>query len=246
MQKKILIADDSRSFLMYIGLILKRLRFTVIPAQNGVEVLKFSKLSEPDLIILDVHMETMDGLTVLKYLKEDSQTSRIPVIIISTDATEGTMRKCKEAGCLAYLSKPVKIDKLHEAIQNSFFSSQGTSRKHMRVSVNKKVTVTYQGTDYQLYSEAISTGGMYIVKEEPFPVGSDINMKISLNKDTLFLKGTVIYIKELFGDLFKLPPGMAIQFKDVSTNDTRVLKCYIENILAEDIFESQEEGFIER
>lgn len=231
---------------MYIGLILKRLRFTVIPAQNGVEVLKFSKLSEPDLIILDMHMETMDGLTVLKYLKEDAQTSRIPVIIISTDATEGTMRKCKEAGCSAYLAKPVRIDQLHEAIQNCFFSTQGTNRKHLRVSVNKKISVTYQGTDYQLYSEAISTGGMYVVKEEPFPVGSDVGIKILLNKDTLSLKGTVIYIKELFGDLFKLPPGMAIQFKDISVNDRTTIKYYIENILAEDIFESQEEDLIDR
>ena len=244
-KKKIIIADDSQTFLMYMGIILKRMGFTVIPAESGLEVLKLLRLTEPDLVMLDIIMDGIGGSAVLSSIKGDKQTSHIPVIMVSQDTSPETIEKCRGLGCSAFLSKPVKIDKLHEILQEYVFSSLGTRRKHVRVPFCMKVQVTFGGSSYDLYGETLAEGGMYIRKREPFPVGSHVDVTLDLNNGSpLQLKGVVVYTKGLFSSIFKYPPGMAVEFKGAGKHETGVLRDYIETSLAKDIFESQEEMVI--
>ncbi len=245
-KKKILIADDSQTFLMYIGILLKRMGFTVIPAENGLEVLKLLKLVDPDLIILDVRMPSLDGITVMRYIKEDKQTSNIPILIATVDGTEEMMEKCKTAGCDNYLVKPIKIEKLHEALQECLFSKTGTKRKHLRSAYNKKVVVTHRDEKIELYGETLSEGGIYIRKKDPLPVGTHVEVTLPLkDKYSLTLQGVVIYIKGLFGDIFKVPPGMAIEFRDLKENEAALLKSSVESLIAGDLLETQEDRVLE-
>lgn len=247
MSKKIIVADDNRTFLMYAGLLLKRFDFKVLPVENGIEVLKLLRITNPDLVLLDIYMADMDGYTVLRKIKSDKQTTHIPVIIISTDSSIETIQKCKELGCFDYMTKPLKIDKLHNMLQECFFSYKGTHRRHLRTLFNKKVLVTYNQKEYELYAENIAEGGIYIRKENPFPTGSEVFIKFNLgDKDSIQLKGTVIYTKKLFGDFLNLPPGMAIFFKDLTEANAKALKYYIEDLIAKDILDGQEEKIIER
>ena len=245
MRKTILIADNSQIFLISIGLLLKRLGFGVIPAENGMEVLKLAKLQEPHLIMLDVNLEGMDGVKALGYLKEDKLTSHIPIIMMSTDSSARKKEQCKALGCAAYLLKPVRISELYAIIQDCFYSHKGTNRKHLRVSYNQKVSVTCSGIEYELSAETLSAGGIYLRKQDPFPIGAKIDISLPVNRaQRLRLQGAVIYTKALFGDLFKLPPGMAVEFKGVSENDYLTLRNYIEALLAGDIIEGREGDFI--
>lgn len=61
----------------------------------------------------------------------------------------------------------------------------------------------------------------------------------------LTLNATVVYRKGLYGDLFKNPPGMALQFRDLTDDETVLLRNYVRKLIAEDILDSQEEGVIE-
>lgn len=245
-KKRIVIADDSHTFLMYMGILLKRMGFNVIPAENGLEVLKLLRLMEPDVVILDVIMEMMDGVTLLKYIKEDKQTSHIPVIMVSIDSSSERIEKCKKLGCAGYLLKPIKIGKLHEILQECIFSPLGRNRKHLRAAFHEKVSITCGGIPSNLYAETLSEGGIYIRKKDPFPVGSEVEVTLPLKSgEPIHLKGVVVYIKGLFGDMFKIPPGMAIEFKEMTNNEAKILKNYVEQLMAQDIFESQEETVIE-
>ncbi|TAN38215.1 MAG: response regulator [Nitrospirae bacterium] len=245
--KKILIADDNRTLLMYLGLLLKRFEFGVLPAESGVEVLRLLKLVPIDLVVLDVHMQQMDGITLLRYIKEDKRTADIPVIMLSTDSSSDTMEQCRSLGCFDYLTKPVKIDTFHDTLQRGFFSGRGTNRKFLRVPYPEKVRVSSNGTSYELYAESLSTGGIFIRKEDPLHPGTEVNVKCDLkNFGVVQLKGRVIYTKQLFGDFLKLPPGMAVSFQEMSEGDSRSLNCFVEDRLARDIFDSQQEVFIER
>lgn len=245
--KKIIIADDNKTFLMYLGLLLKRLDFQVMPAENGFEVLRLSKLAGADVILLDVQMTMLDGFAVLRHLKEDKQTSDIPVIMLTGDPSSKTMEKCRDLGCFDYLRKPLRVDKLHDSLQKCFFSQRGTNRKYLRASYNSKVVLVCGGSRYELYAETLSEGGIYVRKEEPFPVGSEVVVTCSLGgKGSVQVKGIVIYTKKLFGDFLKLPPGMAIAFDGIGEEDEMTLRRFVEDVVAKDIFDSQKEALFER
>ena len=61
-KKTVLVADDSETFVMYFSLLLKRLGFDVIPAENGLEAVKLIKVTEPNLVMLDIRLPGMDGI----------------------------------------------------------------------------------------------------------------------------------------------------------------------------------------
>jgi CheY-like chemotaxis protein len=115
--KKVLIADDNQVSFAYLEVLLKRMGFISIHVTNGVELLKRIKYEKPAIILLDIGMGTMDGLTALKAIKKDSQTSNIPVIMVSGDDSKETIKKCMRLGCVGYLAKPVNADKLSKALE---------------------------------------------------------------------------------------------------------------------------------
>jgi CheY-like chemotaxis protein len=232
---------------MYAGIILKRFDLKVMPAKNGMEVLKFLRISEADVLLLDINMSPMDGFTVLKHIKEDKQTSHVPVIMVSDDSSRETAEKCKNLGCFDYLTKPLKIYKLYDSLERCLFSHMGTNGRHLRADLNKKVEVRYEGENYELYAENLSEGGIFVRKEEPFLVDSEVDVKFYLGgRESIQLKGIIIYTKKLFGDFLTLPPGMAIQFKGLTEKNAKALKFYIEDLIAKDILDGQEEKVIER
>ena len=243
----VIYADDNKTSLMYIGLLLKRFGFRVMPADSGFEVLKLMKLIEADVVVLEVHMQHMDGVAVLRHMRENTLTSHIPVIMISADSRHESVEACRNLGCANYLFKPLKVDLLHNALQECFFTHKGISRKHLRALFHRKVIVIHRETRYELFAETLSAGGIYLRKENPFPLGDSLDLTIPLAQgDSLQLKGTIIYMKELLGDFLTLPPGMAVQFREITAGDALQLKNHLETIIAGDILEGQEEKIIEK
>jgi CheY-like chemotaxis protein len=241
---KIIVADDSPTSLMYMGILLKRIGATVLPAENGFEVLKLLNVIEPDVVMLDIGMGTLDGITTLRYIKENKGTSDLPVIMVSGDSSRQMIQKCKELGCAGYLTKPVRADALHSALKCAV--SPGYARRHhLRAPVNKKVIVKHEGTEYELYAETLSEGGIYIRKKDPFPVGSDVEVTLPIEDGgSVSLEGDVVHVKGFFGGEFKILPGMGIRFKEIPGNKIEVLRNYIEKLIAGDIPESLKETVI--
>ena len=111
--------------------------------------------------------------------------------------------------------------------------SQGTKRRYKRVTFCKKVLVRYDGGDYELDSENLSEGGMFIRMIEPFPAGSKLAITFSLGvANQINVMGKVVYETKNLSDS-KLPPGMAIEFKEVGVRDIRMLRDYIQEALKE-------------
>lgn len=245
-KKTVLVADDSETFVMYFSLLLKRLGFDVIPAENGLEAIKLIKVTEPNLVMLDIKMPVMDGLTALRMIKGDKRTAEVPVIMVTTDFKEETIKECKQLGCSGYITKPVNIAKIHEVLQECLYSPMGFKRRHVRTSYTKKVSLIYKEKTFELYASTLSEGGIYITKKDPFPVGSEVKVILYLGEGKeLHINATVIYVKGVYGDLFKTPPGMALEFKTLSDRDSLVLRNYVKKMLTDDIIDSQEEKVIE-
>jgi len=84
---------------------------------TGQEGIKMVSAIKPDLILLDLDLPDIHGSEVLKVLKKDKKSKDIPVIIVSANATEGSIQKLKKEGAVHYVTKPIDINQLLELIQ---------------------------------------------------------------------------------------------------------------------------------
>lgn len=247
MRKKILIVDDSRVFLTYMGLLLKRLNYDVVEAESGIRALQLLSDMTPDLVMIDVHMEMVDGLKLLRHIKTDKVTSGIPVIMVSIDSGTAIIEQCKNSGCSHYLTKPLKVGMLHEVLSRCLFQREGHYRKHLRIPFHKPVVVSYKGQQHELVADNLSESGIYIKTETPFTLGSEVVIMLVLdNNVSLRVRGAVLYRNEPANGRLTQPPGMAIEFAEMKEDDSLSLRNFIENNVAEDIFESQEDSVLSR
>ncbi len=112
---KILIIEDEALMAAALKKKLESEGFQTLWANDGSEGLKIALDKHPDLILLDIVLPTMDGMTVLSKLREDAWGKDVPVIILSNLSSAATIEKGKEKGVNTYL---VKTDwKLSEVIQ---------------------------------------------------------------------------------------------------------------------------------
>lgn len=111
----ILIVDDDADLRDYLNRSFSS-SFTVMEAANGVEALKSIHSKLPDIIISDVKMPDMDGLTLLKQLKSNSDTSHIPVVLLSSKSGVEDRTAGWEKGADAYIAKPFKEEELQSIV----------------------------------------------------------------------------------------------------------------------------------
>lgn len=116
--KKILIIEDNEDVRENAAEILELEGFKALTAENGREGIKKVKYFNPDLIICDIMMPTMDGYEVLEYLSNHSETAGIPFIFLSAKAEKADMRKGMNLGADDYLTKPFDADDLLDAVMS--------------------------------------------------------------------------------------------------------------------------------
>jgi CheY-like chemotaxis protein len=107
----VLIADDEAEVVQLVRMILEWEGYKVIAAADGLEALERAATDKPDLILLDVLMPKMSGLTVLEHLAK-SETAPVPVIMLSVVTTHPEVRAALQRGAVAYLSKPFELKEL--------------------------------------------------------------------------------------------------------------------------------------
>lgn len=118
--KKILIADDSRTFRHVEEELLKRRGYTLVIAENGAQAVQLAAREAPDLILLDLQMPVMDGAKALSLLKSSERTSKIPVVMITTVSDEAQRNQLLAAGAERVLVKPIQGPDLLGAIRSTF------------------------------------------------------------------------------------------------------------------------------
>jgi DNA-binding response OmpR family regulator len=97
--------------------------YDVIDAGQGAEAIVLARLHTPDLVVLDLGLPDISGLTVATDLKADETTSAIPILVCSADDREETMKACMSAGCSEYLLKPFSADDLLAAVERTLRKS---------------------------------------------------------------------------------------------------------------------------
>lgn len=118
MAHQVLIIDDEEVFVGLAEELLKPRGFSVAVATSGEEAFNRLKSSRPDVIMLDVNLPEMDGLEIIKRLKNAPETSTIPVVICSAHLREkATIRALESLGAQGFVHKPCKGDELAGALK---------------------------------------------------------------------------------------------------------------------------------
>ena len=117
MAKTILIVDDSSSLRMVVRIALTRSGYEVLEAEDGVQGLKaLDKALKVNLIVSDVNMPNMDGITFVTQVKQHPKHRFIPVIMLTTEGEEDAKNRGRLAGAKAWMVKPFNPPQLLDAV----------------------------------------------------------------------------------------------------------------------------------
>lgn len=112
----ILIVEDNPMNMKLTSVILKAAGYTILQAEDGETAIDLAQKNIPDLILMDVQMAGMDGLSATRFLKQNRETAAIPVIALTAFAMRGDEEKILAAGCDGYIPKPFQRDSLLTAV----------------------------------------------------------------------------------------------------------------------------------
>ena len=124
MKEKILVVEDNPRNMRLLEMTLRAENYTLLKATDGEEAMNMATRERPDLIIMDIQLPKLDGLEVTRRLRKTETSSHIPIIAITAYAMKGDREKAIEAGCNAYLSKPINTRELPRVIAEMLLQRQ--------------------------------------------------------------------------------------------------------------------------
>ena len=128
----ILIIEDNVMNMEMAGELLENAGHSAIKIENAADGIKLAKIKRPDLILMDLNLPGMDGLTATKILKEDPLTKNIPVIAFTARVMQSDKEKAFDAGCHGFISKPIDV--------SVFINNIETFLNPVNYSKNEKLT----------------------------------------------------------------------------------------------------------
>ena len=109
-ERNILVVEDNDMNMQLVEFLLEEGGYRIVKATSGEEALSLTHDgAAPDLILMDIHLPGMDGLSVVRAIKSDERTSRIPILALTAHAMRGDKDRFLEAGCDGYISKPIDV-----------------------------------------------------------------------------------------------------------------------------------------
>jgi two-component system cell cycle response regulator DivK len=119
--KRILIVEDHKIDLRLLRDILVVHGYETLQTDDGLDAVNLAWANRPDLILMDIQLPDISGLEVTRRLRDDDRSKQIPIIAVTAFAMEWHEREALDSGCDAYLSKPITILRLLDAIEPFLF-----------------------------------------------------------------------------------------------------------------------------
>lgn len=122
--KKVLLVEDNHMNMVLVKEILTMNGYEIIEAESGTDAIKSLAAERPDIILMDLHLPGMDGITATRIIKSDERNKAIPVLALTASAMRGEEDKILRQGFDGYVAKPIEIKKLLDAISESLLALQ--------------------------------------------------------------------------------------------------------------------------
>ena len=232
-KRLVVIVEGEGAHLYYTSMLLQRLEYNIRTSNNAEDALKIIGAMAPALVLTEISLAGMNGLELLKTIKRNPQTHKIPVVILTSLKDEAVKSACLEEGCSAYFHKPVDTDVLYAAIQKA---TEVEPRQFIRLQTHFNVIVgddkAAQTTMISEYISALSEHGMFVSTSQPKRVGLQIPITIFLEDAKIMVEGLILYsFKREEGPL--KTSGMGIKFVRIKPEDQRLIKTFIKKEITE-------------
>jgi len=123
---RVLVVEDNKANMKLTSLLLHSAGHTVLSAVDAEIGLTLARSERPDLILMDIQLPGMDGLTATALLKQDPVTASIPIIALTAMAMKADRERSDLAGCDAYISKPLRYQELLDAVESLLAKDDGS------------------------------------------------------------------------------------------------------------------------
>ena len=125
--RTVLVIEDNALNMKLVRTLLQLGKYRVLEAIDAETGIQMAREHQPDLILMDIQLSGMDGLSATRIIKEDQALKDIAVVALTSYAMQGDERKAIEAGCTGYIPKPIKTRSFLENISR-FLNPKGPNR----------------------------------------------------------------------------------------------------------------------
>ena len=116
--RRVLVVEDNDMNMQLVEYLLEEGGVDIVKATSGEEALSITRSAAPfDLILMDIHLPGMDGLSVVRAMKDDTRTARVPILALTAHAMRGDKDRFLDAGCDGYISKPIDVKTFLSSIE---------------------------------------------------------------------------------------------------------------------------------
>ena len=125
---KVLVVEDNDMNMQLVEYLLEEGGYEIVKASSGEEALSITRdgeASAPDIILMDIHLPGMDGLSVVREIKSDARMRGVPILALTAHAMRGDKDRFLEAGCDGYISKPIDVKTFLSSIEQYVRRDEG-------------------------------------------------------------------------------------------------------------------------
>jgi CheY-like chemotaxis protein len=119
-QRNVLVVEDNDMNMQLVEYLLEEGGYAIVKATSGEDALAITRdtnVPPPDLILMDIHLPGMDGLSVVRQMKSDERTRSVPILALTAHAMRGDKDRFLDAGCDGYISKPIDVKTFLSSIE---------------------------------------------------------------------------------------------------------------------------------
>ena len=116
-RKSVLVVEDNELNMRLFCDLLDAFGFDTFESRDGSDAVDIARENMPDLIIMDIQLPEVSGLDITRWIKDDDDLADIPVLAVTAFAMRAEEQRVREAGCEAYLSKPIQMSSFIRAVE---------------------------------------------------------------------------------------------------------------------------------
>ena len=116
MTARVLVVEDTPANMKLAAMLLRKAGHEVLQASTADEAIALVRQQRPDLVLMDMQLPGMDGLTAARLLKADEATRHIPVVALTAQAMKGDEQRILAAGCDGYIAKPIQYQRFLDEV----------------------------------------------------------------------------------------------------------------------------------